>query len=152
MRAIVICQPYASAIFMDKNPKDVENRTWATHHVGGLAILAGKSLDWIDSLTVEQWGLIEPLQPVESLPRGVIIGLVDVDDVQPMSPALKSNPWAFGPYCWILSNPRKLVTPIPYCGRQGLFNLSDEITRKIENEMDKLFTEEILNRWSGYPS
>lgn len=132
MRAIVICQPYASAIFMDSNPKNVENRTWSTNYRGPLAILAGKSRKWF-SEAANQPAMFEPLQPWDNLPLGQIIGVVDLVDVQPMSPDLELNPWAFGPYCWVLRNPRSII-PVSFRGKQGLFKLSDDVEYGITHQ------------------
>ena len=37
--------------------------------------------------------------------------------------ALQSDPWATGPWCWLLENFRAVVPPIPYAGEQGLFDV-----------------------------
>lgn len=124
MRCIVVCQPYASAII--EGIKDVENRTWSIAP-GPLAIMAGKSTEWRYNMTSIQKRLIQPLLPWENLPYGKILGSVNVIDVQHINFRFACNPWAFGPICWTLQNPRKLVTPIPYRGRQGIFHVPDDL-------------------------
>jgi len=121
MRCVVICQPYASAII--EGIKDVENRTWAIS-TGPLAIMAGKSRAWLDTLTRKQRELLGPLFPWEDLPYGKILGMINVIDVKagPLD-----NVWSFGLICWLMKNPRKFVTPILYRGRQGIFHVPDEL-------------------------
>ncbi len=123
MRCVVICQPFASAII--EGIKDVENRTWVVR-TGPLAIMAGKSTAWLNDVTPKQRELMNPLFPFENLPYGMILGTVDVVDIRDLTACfMTGNPWAFGPVGWILRNPRKLVTPIPFRGRQGIFEIPD---------------------------
>lgn len=140
MKCLTICQPYASAIFLETNPKDAENRTWRTNYRGPLAILAGLSRKGISDAWDEMidggdsYGRFAPLAPFDELPFGQIIGVVELVDVQPMSPELELNPWATGPYCWVLRRPMKLKEPMPYSGQQGLFNLTDETWEKMMSD------------------
>lgn len=55
MKALTICQPYASLVMLpesDPRHKRVENRRWATKFRGRLAIHAGKSRNWLDLDTI----------------------------------------------------------------------------------------------------
>lgn len=36
-----------------------------------------------------------------------------------------TDPWAAGPWCWILTDPRPLAVPLPWKGALGLWELSD---------------------------
>jgi hypothetical protein len=42
-----------------------------------------------------------------------------------------SSPWSFGPWCWLLSDVRKLREPIPAKGRLGLWSVPDEIAARV---------------------
>lgn len=43
---------------------------------------------------------------------GALIGVVDLVDVVPLSMELEADPWAWGPYCWRVTNPRISLKPI----------------------------------------
>jgi hypothetical protein len=135
MKALTICQPYASLIIgWDGMPEEirkrVENRTWHYSYRGPLLIHAGKSKAWLDSW----WG-----ETPDDMPFGAIIGRVDVvgcvakDRLGFRRTVLERYPWlrdhvhAEGPYCIVLENPVRFETPIPYRGQQGLFEVPDEV-------------------------
>ena len=59
---------------------------------------------------------------VTSLPRGVLLGCVDLIDVRPVAD-FPDDPWANGPWCWVLERPRLFACPIMWRGGQGLFNV-----------------------------
>lgn len=130
MKGLTIHQPFAELIA--RGQKLVENRTWHTHFRGELAIHAGLSADWLGkSPHVSRADAAE-------LPRGVIVAVVRVVDcvkvedlsggLFPASPAMLE--FAFGPWCWILDEVRRLDTPIAATGMQGLWNLSsDQVAR-----------------------
>jgi hypothetical protein len=134
MKALTVCQPYASLIVgwdgIDAGDvKRVENRTWATSCRGPLLIHAGRSTHWLHT-----WAGATPAH----LPMGVILGCVDLvgcRSIESIRRAPKSSPIAWlkhhvhvaGPCCWILRRPRRLLRCIPYRGRQGLFDVPDEI-------------------------
>lgn len=126
MKCLVVCQPYASLII--EGIKDIENRTWLPVYRGPLAILAGKSREWINILFMTEQNELSRLLGCSTtdLPRGVILGTVELYDIGDAGTEEK-NKWASGPICWLLRNPRKLVTPIPYRGQQGLFDVPDEL-------------------------
>ncbi len=125
MKALTIQQPWASAIIA--GIKDIENRNWATYYTGPLAIHAGKAF-FRNPIHENVMKILEKLGPLEELPRGVILGVVDFKGCfDHKRPFLATNPFAFGPVCWKLENPRALAEPIPYRGKQGLWTLPDEI-------------------------
>jgi hypothetical protein len=120
-------------MFMEDFPKDVENRTWKLP-LGPLAIHAGLSRQWMNqflkNLTSDTERLFLDLYPVDDLPFGKIIGVVDVVEHLQYGheyPGLYENPWAFGPICNMLSNPRPLPTQIPWKGLQKIFHIPDSV-------------------------
>jgi activating signal cointegrator 1 len=141
MKALTICNPYASLICLptsDWRHKRVENRTWATTYRGPLAIHAGKSLAWcrLDSaksreltygLDVEEMAfgaVVAVAELVATLTADTILSgrwrrmkLLDVDEFA----WLESHDHAEGPWCWVLDNVRRLPDPIPAVGKQGLW-------------------------------
>lgn len=134
MRALTISQPYASLIA--DGEKWVENRRWPTNYRGPLAIHAGKGTQYLDREELAEY------------PTGCVVAVVDLVGCVHRSTILsRANTDAFnwcpvgfprtweelaehehceGPYCWLLANVRKL-TPIPYRGAQGLFEIPDGI-------------------------
>lgn len=117
MKALVIRQPWAWAIM--EGHKRIENRTWTTRYRGPLAIIAGRSTASLSrgSLFCQSHGIVVP----SSLPFGSILGVVTLVDVVSQNDLY--DPFAEGPYCWVLSDPVKLERPVPYRGRLGLFDL-----------------------------
>lgn len=136
--ALTVKQPWASAL-MGLLParcatKRVENRTWTTRHRGPLAIHAGLS---IDPAGAEALGLTAA--EVEALPRGAVLGTVELVDVVRLAEALgiapgaTDDPWhlsadplATGPFCWIVERPRPFPEPIPARGRLSLWRFSPQ--------------------------
>jgi hypothetical protein len=91
-------------------PKRIENRTWRTTHRGRLAIHAGKSQPHEGDIRARLWdlGLIVP----DPLPRQQILGTIDLIDVVAYGPEVAADPFAEGPFCWILKEPQALSVPI----------------------------------------
>ncbi|MFM9963109.1 MAG: hypothetical protein ACKV2Q_18025 [Planctomycetaceae bacterium] len=139
MRALTICQPFAELIVADANtlptgqsPKRVENRNWPTEIRGDFLIHAGKNLKWFGR---QNWSRLE--HPV---PMGAIVGIatlahcVGIDTIRLCHPDIVSRwPWltthkhAEGRFCWVLENVRRFVTPIPYAGLLGFWDVPDEV-------------------------
>lgn len=153
MKAITVRQPYATAI-IDLG-KDTENRTRRWRYQGTLAIHAAKlwhdRLDdpvlldaytrwlWDDepppaggwAAAARQVGPIEPGFDRDEMlfPRGVILGTVDLKRCHPAIGGCCA-PWGErgrGTFHLELVNPRRLVTPIPWQGKQQMWDLPDEV-------------------------
>lgn len=120
MKALVVRQPWAWAIM--EGTKRFENRSWKTSYRGPLAIIAGSSKQSLARGTafIEQLGLVVP----DNLPRGCILGVVNLVDI--ILPSQSCDPFAEGPYCWVLESSVKLERPVPYKGRLGLLQLPEE--------------------------
>jgi ASCH domain len=102
----------AEAIF--RAGKDVENRKQRTSYRGRLWIHAGlfKRREAPD-LWAAEVGLWMPPEP---LPRGVILGSVELVDCVDDS----DSPWALpGHYHWVFRSPRRLVRPVAAAGSLG---------------------------------
>jgi hypothetical protein len=114
MHCLSVRQPWASLIV--RGIKDIENRTWCTNHRGPLLIHAAKRID----LDADTRGLLSRAE-VEALPRGGIIGMVNVVACVTAS----SSPWFTGPVGWVLTDPRVLT--FQRCtGRLGLFKVTPQ--------------------------
>lgn len=128
MRAITICQPYASLIANPPHVKRIENRTWPTRYRGDIAIHAGKSTLWIRT-----WSGAMP----RPMPFGAIVAVARLYDCLELASALEAiargeggaahaelliqSDHAGGPFCWMFDMIRPLAEPV-YCpGAQGMW-------------------------------
>ena len=127
IKTLSIRQPWASLIIHGHKP--VENRSWRVAHRGPLLIHASKQFslgeeDFLLSAILECLpdDLVEAIGsiPWSDLPRGAIIGQVNlVDIVRDID-----SPWAQeNMLYWLLENPQAFAEPIPWRGRQGLFEI-----------------------------
>lgn len=114
MRILSVQQPWAHAILY--LGKDVENRTWATAYRGPLLIHAGRSRGRLGDL-----GDGEPA-PSE-MAFGAVVGLVTLRACLPLERlgGRVRSPWAEGPWCWVLTDPRPFPEPVPMKGQMGLW-------------------------------
>lgn len=118
MKALSIKQPWAWAIMAGH--KTIENRTWKTPYRGRILIHAGKTFDPTAGETFARAGCLSP----PALPCGVILGTVVLIDVVPVA-QLSDDPWACGPWCFMLERPQLFREPIPYAGRLTLFEVPE---------------------------
>ncbi len=111
--ALSVRQPWAWLIV--NGYKDVENRSWPTHHRGPLLIHAGSNTSELPrrSEIERQHGIKVP----EGIELGGIIGVVNLIDCK----ARTDSPWHNrGSIGWVLAKPRRL--PFRACkGNLGLF-------------------------------
>ncbi len=126
MMTLSVAQPWAWALV--SGPKRLENRTWRTDHRGDLAIHAGRRRDYLREFTAA-FPAPEPDCP-QSLPGlpaekdhvfGALIGIVNLDDCNCVE-VCEGMPFAEGPFCWRISNPRPLAEPVPVRGYPGLWD------------------------------
>ena len=110
--------------------KRIENRTWATKYRGPLWIHAGKSRAWLAQGLefLSDRGIVPATTPGADasgspvLVYGALIGLVELVDCLPPAEC-GGDPFAFGPWCWVLRDARTLDEPIPCKGAQKLFRI-----------------------------
>lgn len=114
VKALTIRQPWAWAII--HGGKDIENRSWNTHHRGPLVIHAGKALE---RESLEACGELACRKMPAEFDRGYLIGVVDVVDCVNRH----KSPWFIGDYGFVLARPRAFKTPIAFTGRLGLFEV-----------------------------
>lgn len=128
MKAITVRQPWAWAII--HAGKNIENRSWPTNFRGPVAIHASKGLsrrEYEELLEYLPRRFRKDAPPFEEVPRGAILGLVDIVDCVTES---KSR-WFFGEYGFVLKNPRP-IKPIYCSGALSFWNVPPEIERKIK--------------------
>lgn len=131
MRVISIRQPWATLVAL--GAKRRETRSWPTRYRGQIAIHASAGMptrskeacslplvkDILTRAGYKSW---------RDLPRGVILAVGTITDVQEISPANTppSPEFDFGDYTpgrfqWFLSDVRLLANPIPAKGSLGLW-------------------------------
>ena len=114
MKALSIRQPWAWLIA--SGHKDVENRTWYTHYRGRFLIHASSRFD--DAGLAWVRGNFPKIKIPTALPLGCVIGWVTLAECRPMP---VSNPWAFGPFCYLLKDAELWDTPEPGPGALRFF-------------------------------
>lgn len=126
LKALTVCQGWASLIFNPACPKDIENRTWATPYRGELLIHAGKSKKQIREASefCDRIGIKIP-----DLVFGAIIGAVDLVECEHASHSVWAQPDQFH---WKLENPRLFETPIPCNGALSLWKPSGEVMEQVK--------------------
>lgn len=119
MKALTICQPYAHLILTGEKP--VENRTWRSDYHGPLLIHAGKSRAWLSEGDEDRYPLV----------FGAIVGRVLMrgsrrpERFRAEHPEFASSHHVNGPWCFVLHEPERFETPIPWRGQQGFFDVPD---------------------------
>jgi hypothetical protein len=137
MKCISVIQPWATLIVLGS--KRLETRPWRTAHRGRLAIHATRNFPEAARARC----LAEPFRSLlreagyshpADLPRGTIVGAVELLDCVPADEALRlvtdsAEPdlgdYGSGRWAWRLANPIRLAVPVPFCGRLGLFEVPD---------------------------
>lgn len=128
MKALTIKQPWAFAIRCGL--KTIENRSWPTAYRGPLAIHAGKSRSYLDDTQPEDWhSLIPGLPDFALLDYGKIVAVCQLADCVPLA-EVRHQPFALGPWCWLLDGIQSLTLPFPWTGAQGLFDIPDDLIKR----------------------
>jgi len=136
MKAITICEPYASAII--RGPKRVENRPNPWRFRGRLLVHAGKSKKYMGTMTKRQLDQWNPDLSGFRLEFGHILGSIEVFGCvhYELDGNYKTNdPWAFGPWLLRLRDPIAFTKPIPFRGQLGLFDVPDDL---IAHEIERI--------------
>lgn len=121
MKCLSVQQPWSWAII--HGPKRIENRGWLTSYRGPMLIHAGKS-----KVRIGDYGPGEP--PESSLDFGAILGVVELYDCVQLR-SVKGQPFAEGPWCWLLRDVRAFDQPVEYRGAQGLFEVPESVVRDL---------------------
>jgi hypothetical protein len=118
--------------------KDVENRPRRLNYRGPLLIHASAGMtvdeaeDFRDFIVAQ--GLRGPwCEGVKALelPRGVIVGVVDMVDCLNDSP----SPWFMGKFGYVLANPRPFASPIAAKGQLGLWRVPPQLSAAVAQQI-----------------
>ena len=123
-------QPWAWALVSGE--KAIENRSWRTEYRGPIIVQAGATKAVMNRFA--QAG--DPTPPSGALVFGALIGVVDLVDVVSLSMELEADPWAWGPYCWRVANPRIFLKPIEAKGKLKLYALDAGISEEVRTAVD----------------
>lgn len=149
MRFISLWQPWAT--LMALGLKLNETRSWSTSYRGPLAIHAAKTTeclkdeDYVDDL-LGKAGVIGPEETAvggTEWPLGQILAVVTLVDCVPteeIRDRLSRRELAFGNYsdqrfAWVTKDRRRLASPIPFRGLQGLKPLPAQVVSAIEAQL-----------------
>jgi hypothetical protein len=135
MKAISLWQPWASLIGIKRN----ETRHWSTRHRGAIAIHAAQRFQREERAFAERPEIAKLLAPltIHTVPLGAIVALAQLDGcvrVETIRDSLSPTELLLGNYdddrwAWMFSHFVLLTHPIPYKGRQGLFDIPDTLVR-----------------------
>lgn len=130
MKCLSIQQPWASLIC--GGIKDVENRSWRVNDAPGrILIHAGKTMRPVGELPTFFGVLIDNaiacgyVPEVEDMPLGAIIGYADIVGFTEECTSDWAQEGHGAEWKWQIENARLFKSPIPYRGRQGLFEVPE---------------------------
>jgi hypothetical protein len=134
LKALTLRLPFDWSIF--HAGKDVENRDWPAKVRGTIAIHSAasqpegayeNSVAFIRVVLRRMWKLGVRIPSYDQLPKGAIIGLVDIVDCVDYS----NSRWFEGPLGFTLANPRLLPEPIPCEGKRRFFTVPADVEQRI---------------------
>jgi hypothetical protein len=133
VKALTICQPYAELIA--RGDKPIENRTWDTNYRGWLLIHAGKSREWLDDGDEAAYPGMT-FGAVVAVARMVACLHINRPEQWPEEWLhLRDHEHANGPWCWLLKDVRRLPSPVPYRGAQGLWAVWSDLETAVRNQI-----------------
>jgi hypothetical protein len=141
MRVLSLWRPWSFSIFHPSEArKTIENRGWQPPNslIGKrLALHDAKKFDDNAFKIFRDNGITDYPNRYDAYPSGVIVGVVTIDrvitDERTLSP--QQRRWYFGAVGWVLSDARRLPTPIEVKGAQGLRELPETTTCMILEQL-----------------
>lgn len=133
MKCLSVNQPFAELIV--SGAKDVENRSWQTHHRGLLVIHAGMKFN----PTLLRWAKMSGwIEENTDLVYGFAIGVAELVNVYEAHDPRCVSQWAQpGYFHWILERPRRFPEPVPMKGRLSLFEPPDDLRAVLEMAVEQ---------------
>lgn len=129
-RCLAVQQPWAWALCA--GVKTVENRTWTTRHRGPVVIVASAKKRLVNELRRAAGTRV---LRTSVFAFGAAIGVVDLIDVQPLRQALETDPWARGPFCWLVGNGRFFDEPVPCKARLNLYAAEGDVAERVRRKL-----------------
>ena len=141
MKAITIWQPWAEMVAA--GIKQNETRSWPTKYRGPIAIHAAKKSIQVSCTEVSdeamevicrRLNLSGVFNSPDTFPMGCIVATANLTDCIKITPEyiatlssdeLTLGDYTVGRYAWVMKDTKKLDSPIPVKGRQGLWNWDD---------------------------
>jgi activating signal cointegrator 1 len=133
MKAISLWQPWAYALV--SGMKKIETRSWSTPYRGPLLIHAAKTFP----VTARDFAMTERAlgRLPARLPFGALVGVVNLADVRRTESVIQEisaierlyGDYSWGRYAWMTDSFMAFDEPVPYKGKQGFFNVPDEIIK-----------------------
>ena len=152
MKAITVSQPYASLIA--DGEKWVENRQrWPNFYRGPILIHAGKGTQYLDreDLVAYPTGCVVAVANLFAVVNvSAVVNLLTLMPLASMRLIAPTNPvqrgpltvgqilahkYTEGPICLILTQIRKLASPVPCRGMQGLWEAPEVVLRTIQDQI-----------------
>lgn len=142
MRVLSLWRPWSWSIFHPSEDlrKTIENRSWLPpiELIGQrIALHDAKKFDDSAFKVFADNGLDAFPMRFDAYPSGVIVGVVTIErcvtEERTLTP--QQRRWYFGDCGWVLVDARRLPTPIPHVGGQGLRHLPEATTRNILEQL-----------------
>ncbi len=137
MKGLTLWQPWASLIGRGKH---YETRSWSTKYRGPIAIHAALRKPVTSELTEQTKIIVEKTfgnEWISNIPLGEIIAVAHITDCKPTE-TIDTDPinkllgnYSHGRWAWELSDIIILSKPLPFKGSHKLWNVPDEIKKKI---------------------
>ena len=138
MKALTLTQPWATLVAL--SAKKIETRSWSTQYRGPMAIHAAKGFP----RQARELCLQEPFRSalkkvlsapdaIDELPLGKVVALcvlkycIPITAAQARGAERAFGDYSAGRYAWLLTDIRKLKTPIAVRGALGLWTLDMDL-------------------------
>jgi len=132
MKALSVRQPWAELILNGRKPYEVRRRR--THFRGRVLIHA--------SLHLEHEAAVYAGFSLDALVTGALLGSVVIVGCVPFKPEMTDemrpsgsylSSWQPGHFAWVLRNPARFRTPVPFRGRLGFFDVPENVIGSAES-------------------
>jgi hypothetical protein len=143
MQCLSLSQPWAWCVV--HGPKRIENRSTAS--IAGvarkligqrIALQAAKSYDDRGETLIRSTGLALPARSELDLAAGKVIGVATIAAVcGPTEVAHQQRVWAFGPYCFLLTDVRAIAKPVACRGLPYFFPLPHDVEQKVLDQLEE---------------
>ncbi len=137
MRALTLHAPWA---WLVPDPKSIETRSWGTRHRGWLAIHCSSAYPKHAKEAARQpmiYRALSTLFESRARPTGAIVAVVRLIGCIPtnlFNVPNRERPFGdYSPdrYAWILNHGMRLREPVPCPGKQGLWEVPDDVLETI---------------------